>query len=103
MGLNPMGLAADTARLRRIAAILQDGMGEGTAPLPALIDLLNRALRPLSVLAVLALPAGAFLDPARYAAGVAALRQTPWQVWGLCAAILALHFLAPVARKAART
>lgn len=100
MGLTLMG---DVARLRRIAAILQEGMGEGAAPLPALIELLNRALRPLSVLAVLALPAGAFADPVRYAAGVAALRLTPWPVWGLCGAILALHFLVPVARKPART
>lgn len=100
MGLTLMG---DAARLRRIAAILQEGMGEGTAPLPALIDLLNRALRPLSVLAVFALVALAFLDPARYGAGVVALGRTPWPVWGLCGAILGLHFLVPVVRKPART
>ena len=96
MGLNPI-------RLRRIAAILAEGMGEGTAPLPALVELLTRALRPLSVLSVLALPVGAYLDPARYAAGMAALALTPWPVWALCGGILALHFLAPVVRKAART
>ena len=98
-----MGLASDTARLRRIAAILQEGMGEGAAPLPAAIDLLNRALRPLAVLWVLALPAAAFWDAARYGAAMAALVQTPLPVWVLAAGILALHFLARTGAKLPRT
>lgn len=98
-----MGLATDTARLRRIAAILQEGMGEGTAPLPGAIDLLNRALRPLAVLWVLALPAAAFWDAARYGAAMAALAQTPLPVWALAAGIVVLHFLARAGTRPPRT
>ncbi|MEH7826796.1 hypothetical protein [Gemmobacter denitrificans] len=81
----------DPARLRRVAALLTEGLED--QPLPAKIDLLNRAIRPLAVLLVLCLPALAFVDPLRYGAGVAVLGLTPWPVWGLCAAVLALHFL----------
>jgi len=101
--MNLMGLATDAARLRRIAAILQEGMGEGAAPLPAAIDLLNRALRPLAVLWVLALPVAAFWDAARYGAAMAALVQTPLPVWALAGGILALHFLARTGAKLPRT
>ena len=37
MGMNLLGLSPDATRLRRIAAILRDGMGEGAAPIPAAI------------------------------------------------------------------
>ncbi len=100
MGLS---LLADTARLRRLAALLQEGMGEQAPPLPTLVDFLNRALRPLSVLAVFALVGAAFWDPARYAAGMAALRLTPWPVWALAALVLALHFLWPARGQPPRT
>ncbi len=103
MGMNLLGLSHDAARLRRIAAILREGMGEGDAPIPAVVDLLNRALRPVTVLSVLALVALAFVDPARYAAGVAALTATPPAIWALCVLVLALHFLVPAVHRPART
>lgn len=103
MGMNLLGLSHDAARLRRIAAILREGMGEGAAPIPASVELLNRALRPVSVLSVLALVALAFVDPARYAAGVAALAATPPAIWALCVLVLALHFLVPAVHRPSRT
>lgn len=101
MALNLMGLASDAARLRRISAILQQGMGDGAAPLPAAVELLNRGLRPLAVLAVFALVGSAFVDPPRYGAAMAALRATPGALWALAGLVLALHFLARIGRKAA--
>jgi hypothetical protein len=105
MGMNLLGLSHDAARLRRIAAILRDGMGEGErdAPIPAVVELLNRALRPVTVLSVLALVALAFVDPARYAAGVAVLAATPPAIWALCVLVLALHFLVPAVHRPSRT
>ena len=99
MGVNLLGLASDTARLRRIAAILRE---EGP-PLPTLIEGLNRAIRPLAVLSVFALVAAAFWDPARYSAGMAALGLTPWPVWGLASGIVGLHFLTRAGGKPPRT
>lgn len=87
MGLS---LLSDTARLRRIAELVAQGDGP---ELSARIDLMNRAIRPLSVLSVFALVASAFLDPERYSAGILALAGTPWPVWGIAALIVALHFL----------
>ena len=103
MGMNLLALSHDAARLRRIAAILREGMGEGAAPIPAVVELLNRALRPVTVLSVLALVALAFVDPARYVAGVAALTATPPAIWALCVLVLALHFLVPAVHRPART
>lgn len=96
MGLN---LLADTARLKRIAAILQEGAE--APPLPAAIDLVNRAIRPGAVLAVFAGLATAFLDPPRYLAGMVALAMTPMPVAAAAAAVVALHFLRFPAGKAA--
>ena len=101
MALNLMGFDTDAARLRRISAILRDGMGPGAAPLPAAVDLLSRALRPLSVLAVFALVAAAFVDPPRYGAAMLALRGTPAPVWLLAGLVTGLHFLARIGGKAA--
>ncbi|MDR0809114.1 MAG: hypothetical protein LBE86_08330 [Gemmobacter sp.] len=90
-----MSLLSDPARLHRVLALLQEAMGEEAVPLPTMIELMNRALRPLSVFSVFALVGAAFWDPARYEAGMAALGLTPWPVWALAALILGLHFLWP--------
>ena len=97
-----MGLSflSDAARLKRIAELLQEA---DSPALPAALELLNRAIRPGAVLAVLALIGLAFVDPPRYAAGMAALRTTPLAVWGLSALILGLHFLTKPGPAAART
>ncbi|MBT9245048.1 hypothetical protein KM031_01420 [Gemmobacter fulvus] len=79
--------------LRRVGALLLAGLGPEVPPLPALIEMVNRALRPLAVLSVFALIAAAFVDPPRYIAGMLALRHTPWPLCALVAAILGLHFL----------
>lgn len=103
MGVNLLGLASDTARLRRIAALLREGLGEEGPPLPTLIEGLNRAIRPLAVLSVFALVGAAFYDPARYSAGMAALGLTPLPVWGLASGIVGLHFLTRAGGKPPRT
>ena len=50
-----------------------------------------------------ALVALAFVDPARYVAGVGALAATPPAIWALCVLVLALHFLVPAVHRPART
>ncbi len=97
MGLN---FLSDAARLKRIADLLQQA--ESPA-LPAVLGLLNQALRPASVLSVMALIGLAFADPARYRAGIAALAITPLPVWALCALILGLHFLTKSGARPPRT
>ena len=97
MGLN---FLSDAARLKRIADLLQQA--ESPA-LPAVLGLLNQALRPASVLSVMALIGLAFADPARYRAGIAALAITPLPVWALWALILGLHFLTKSGARPPRT
>ena len=97
MGLN---FLSDTARLKRIADLLQEA---DNPALPGAIEAVNRAIRPAAVLGIFALIGLAFLDPPRYAAGMLALRATPLPVWGLAALIIGLHFLRKPAPATPRT
>lgn len=97
MGLN---FLSDTARLKRIADLLQEA---DNPALPGVIETINRAIRPASVLGIFAVIGLAFLDPARYAAGMMALRATPLPVWGLVALIIGLHFMMKSAPATPRT
>ncbi|WP_151718499.1 hypothetical protein [Gemmobacter serpentinus] len=88
MGLT---LLADAARLKRIAAILQEGAD--APPLPAALDLLARAIRPALGAGTLAALTLAFVDPARYLAGMAALAATPWPVALAAVGTILVQFL----------
>lgn len=87
MGLN---FLSDSARLKRIADLLQQA---DNPALPGAIETINRAIRPAAVLGIFALIGLAFLDPPRYAAGMLALQATPLPVWLCAALVIGLHFL----------
>lgn len=87
MGMN---FLTDAARLKRIAEVLQQA---DHPAVPGILEAMNRLIRPASVLGVFAGIGLAFVDPPRYAAGIAALGTTPLPIGAFAGLIIGLHFL----------
>ncbi len=96
MGLNPLSHAPDAAAALRTltAALTADPVANPPVAgrYNRVIDALNRLPRPLSALGALVLVAFAMIDPAGFAARMAALSDMPDPLWWLIGAVMTFTF-----------